>query len=92
MGTRDKLAFERSRLANERTLLAYMRTSIVFFATGITMMKLFIGDYILTTLGVVLIATSFAMVGFGYYFYNQTKRHLQIKNFSPKKHTSASNS
>ena len=87
MGTRDKLAIERSRLANERTLLSYMRTSIVFFATGITMFKLFFEDQILISIGVILTITSFAMIGFGFYFYIQTKKHLEINNFLPKKHT-----
>lgn len=92
MGTRDKLAIERSRLANERTLLSFMRTSIVFFATGITMFKLFFEDQILTAIGVILTITSFAMIGFGFYFYTQTKKHLEIKNFLPVRKTSHSKS
>ena len=88
MGTRDKLAIERSRLANERTLLSYMRTSIVFFATGITMFKLFFEDQVLAGIGVALTFTSFVMAGFGFYFYTQTKKHLEVRNFLPIKKAS----
>ena len=83
MGTRDKLAIQRSRLANQRTLLSYMRTSIVFFATGITMFKFFFNDKLILIVAESLIISSLAIAVLGVYLYSKTRRELSLKNFLP---------
>ena len=83
MGTRDRLAIQRSRLANERTLLSYIRTSIVFFATGATMLKLFSNDIFLVIVGELMVISSILITILGVYFYARTRKELNFKNFLP---------
>ncbi len=44
----DQLAAARSILSNERTFLSYQRTAITLFVAGLTFIKFFVTDWIIT--------------------------------------------
>ena len=77
MGTRDKLAVQRTKLANERTLLAYVRTAIVCFATGLTMIKLVSHDPLIIFVALILLIASVGMVFMGIYTYLRTSMEIR---------------
>ncbi len=79
MGTRDKMAIERTRLANERTLLAYIRTALVVFASGATLFKLFPSDRFLFFIALTLMIIGAGVTMLGIYTYSKTKRGLISK-------------
>jgi len=70
---RDVLAIDRTRLANERTLLSWLRTAVVMLVAGITLLKLFAGNWTVQVIGVVLIVSSVPVALLG------LRRYLRLR-------------
>jgi len=79
---RDELARDRTVLASERTLLAYVRTSLMLFASGITLLKLFHDDAILSAMGYALVPLAVGAGIIGYVRFR--KMRLELKSMSRK--------
>jgi putative membrane protein len=77
---RDVLAIDRTRLANERTLLAWVRTAVMLLVSGMTLLKLFEGNWPLEILGAVLIPVALAAVAIGLWRYFQTRSLIEASD------------
>ncbi len=77
MTMRDHLAHDRTILAGERTLLAYLRTWIALLAAGASIIEIFGERDFLRAVGVVLIASGFAVLAVGITRFASTRRQVR---------------
>ena len=75
---RDHLAIDRTILANERTILAYLRTALMLFVTGVTLIKLFTDDRLLSIIGFFLLPASLIVTLLGIWRFFKTQGKLKI--------------
>ncbi|WP_242922419.1 YidH family protein [Pontibacter liquoris] len=83
---RDQMAMQRTIFANERTLMAYLRTAIAIIGGGFAALKLSRHKY-MAILGIVLMASGFALIVYSFYRYFR-KQKLINKHNSEYTHTS----
>ena len=74
---RDYLAMDRTNLANERTFLAYVRTAIMLFISGVTLLKLFELNVVMTILGYALIPISVSVAIVGYIRFLNVRKKIR---------------
>ncbi len=76
---RTDLALERTALANSQSLLSYVRTAIAIFAAGVGFFE-FINNDTITTIGIVMMGISPAVLVVGFIHYCRAKKNIQKIN------------